>query len=420
MLKRLQLTDFKSFVDEAVEIAPLTVLVGANASGKSNFLDAIQFLKGTNFDLSLAEVLNGEEQAKPDAWPGIRGRAPEAARVGTSIFTITSAWISSSTPTSHLAKEMLDLETAQIEFSHKISCRTEPHPRLEAESLFDVNGRALFSTGGIKSGNRIEVPWKIPHPLGGETPTLVDTDRSVLWEVLGSRGPLSPQIPADVVFYSLLMSEVLNWVDVLNIRPEEMRSYGRRGAVLGPEGKNVSGVLAEATEKPDDKRSLVEWLSRLCAPELIDIDFIEVKELGDVMTMFVEKGGKRISVRSLSDGTLRFLGTLLALRLAPPGTVLLIEDIEIGLHPTRIRLLVEYLEAVVRERGVQIIATTHSPVVLQWLSEEFLRSTLIFGRVPENEGTIVRRLGDLPHFEQVAQRTGIEELFTTGWLEMAI
>jgi AAA15 family ATPase/GTPase len=41
MLKRIRLIDFKSFVDEEVEVAPLTLLVGANASGKSNFLESL-------------------------------------------------------------------------------------------------------------------------------------------------------------------------------------------------------------------------------------------------------------------------------------------------------------------------------------------------------------------------------------------
>jgi predicted ATPase len=164
----------------------------------------------------------------------------------------------------------------------------------------------------------------------------------------------------------------------------------------------------------------VSWLREICAPDLEDIDFAEVPELGDVMAIFIEKGGARISARSISDGTLRFLGTLLALRTAQRGEVVLIEEIEEGLHPTRIHLLVEFLEAVVREREIQVIATTHSPVVLQWLSPEALRDVVVFGRVPDHEGTLMRRLGDLSHFDEVIRRKGIEELFTTGWLEMAL
>ncbi len=177
-----------------------------------------------------------------------------------------------------------------------------------------------------------------------------------------------------------------------------MRGYGNRRLPLGDDGSNLSGVLARLCDDPEAKHTLVEWMAEICAPELADLDFIEVPELGDVMAVLVEKGGRRITARSLSDGTLRFLGMLVALRTAEPGSVILIEEIEADLHPTRIRLLVEYLQAVTRERDVQIIATTHSPVVLQWLDDETLRRAIVFGRVPERDGTLMRRLGDLPDF----------------------
>lgn len=178
--------------------------------------------------------------------------------------------------------------------------------------------------------------------------------------------------------------------------------------------------MADLCDNADHKRSLVEWLSEFCASEIADIDFIEIKEREDVMVVLVERGGKRISAPSISDGTLRFLGLLLTLRTASPGSVILMEEIGSGLHPTRLRLLVEYLEAVTREREIQVIATTHSPALLQWLSKDALRSVIAFARVPEHEGTLMRRLGDLPHFDEVIQRKGIDELFSTGWLEMAL
>lgn len=370
MLKKIRLTDFKSFVDEEVELSPLTLLVGANASGKSNFLDAIRFLQGLGQGLKIPEVLNGQERAHPDAWPGLRGRMEESARLGKSTFAIESAWIAPD----------------EQEVRHRIECQTAPFPARRSEWV-------------ARGERRIEAPKDLEPQK-----SLID---------LSIVGHPEPDLAMLLWFATITVRS-------LEIQPSVMRDYGRRGAPLGNEGKNFSGVLATLSDDPIVRGSFVTWLREVCAPEIEGLDFAEVKELGDVMAIFVEKDGARISARSISDGTLRFLGTLLALQTAQPGEVLLIEGIEEGLHPTRIHFLLELLESAVRQQGIQVIATTHSPVVLQWLIPERLREVLVFGRVPDHEGTIMRRLGDLPHFEEVIQREGIEELFTTGWLEMAL
>ena len=412
MLERLRLTDFKSFVDEEVELAPLTLLVGANASGKSNFLDALRFLRQTRFDMSLAEVLDGQERGRLDRWTGVRGGARETARVGTAVFAVESTWNFRAPDAARETGEAV--EHTPIEVTHRIACRTVPEIKLEAESL----GRGRSEGSAFRSGTVLPGSIEMPWPSARSETTLVSRDRSVLWPILGgfSPGPLFSEAVnlADSLYWAL------ERVEDLSITTQQMRGYGRRRAWLAEDGSNISGVLAQLCDDPEEKRTLVDWLVEICAPELIDLDFIEVPELGDVMAVIIEKGGRRISISSLSDGTLRFLGMLVALRTAASGSVILIEDIEADLHPTRIRLLVEYLEAVTRERNIQIIATTHSPVVLEWLSDEALRSTVVFGRVPEREGTVMRRLGDLPHFDEIVKSTDIDELFTTGWLEMAL
>jgi hypothetical protein len=398
MLKKIRLTDFKSFVDEEVELAPLTLLVGANASGKSNFLDAIRFLQGLSFDLTLAEVLSGEERGWPDRWPGIRGRAEEAARFGKTAFAIESTWLAPGG------------ELTPLNIHHSIACRTMPQAILEMESL-----GADFEATPAKNGT-VELK---SYSDRSKPSQLVPNDKSVI------SNPIAHTKIA--VFFGQEASGSVTRVQgafsearLLRIEPSEMRGYGRRNAPLGEEGKNLSGVLATLCDDPATKQSFVDWLREVCAPEMEDLDFAEVKELGDVMAIFVERGNVRISARSVSDGTLRFLGTLLALRTAKPGEVLLIEDVEEGLHPTRIQFLLELMESSIRQRNIQVIATTHSPVVLQWLSPEALRDVIVFGRVPDHEGTLMRRLSDLSHFDEVIRRKGIEELFTTGWLEMAL
>jgi hypothetical protein len=420
MLKNVRLIDFKGFVDERVELAPLTFLVGANASGKSNFLDALRFLQGQRLDLSLAEILNGEARAEYDAWPGIRGGAAEAARVGQSSFTIESTWQGS------VGLALGRAPSDQAALMHRMTCRTQPHVRVEAERLAVAGDTTveLFVTGAAENG-QIEVLW---HPVPrleheqAEGPTLVmmPANQTVLWPILYPRNPDVPRVPPLTMYVALALSHALQRIQLLAMEPAQMRGYGTIGAPLGSGGKNLSGVLADLCSDEARKQSLVDWLAELCAPELTDIEIIRVEPLGDVMAMLVEKGGRRISARSLSDGTLYFLGTLLALRTAEVGSVLLIEEIASGLHPARVRLLIEALQAAHRERGIQVIATTHSPAVLQWLDEETLGNTVLFARVPEGEGTVTRRLRDLPHFQETVRTAGIEAMFTTSWLEMAL
>lgn len=56
MLTSLTLDDFKSFQHAELELSRLTLLVGANASGKSNVFDAIRFLQGVGLDLAIAAI----------------------------------------------------------------------------------------------------------------------------------------------------------------------------------------------------------------------------------------------------------------------------------------------------------------------------------------------------------------------------
>ena len=412
MLKKIRLTDFKSFVDEEVELAPLTLLVGANASGKSNFLDAIRFLQGLSLDLTLAEVLNGEERGWPDRWPGIRGRAEEVARFGTTSFTIESTWLA---PGAELTSgKRIRLVPAQVPIRHRIVC-SAPLALLESEILASGStGEPIFEAMPDPSGAA-----RLKDHVDPSVPTQLVTNEKSLVSNLTGLAKLSA-LSSETIDFAAHFHDAFSEVRLLRMEPSEMRGYGRRNTPLGEEGRNFSGVLATLSEDPMLKHSFITWLREVCAPEIQELEFAEVKELGDVIAMFVEKAGTRISVRAISDGTLRFLGTLLALRTARPGEVLLIEEIEEGLHPTRIQFLLELLESTVRQRGIQVIATTHSPVVLQWLAPERLRETLVFGRIQDREGTVVRRLGELRDFEEVLQRLGIEELFTTGWLEMAL
>src|SRR5215212_6636954 len=80
MLTKLRLTNFKNFQDAELHIGPFSVLVGTNASGKSNLRDAFRFLHGVSRGYSLAEII-GEKWIEGGVlqWKGIRGGVREAS-----------------------------------------------------------------------------------------------------------------------------------------------------------------------------------------------------------------------------------------------------------------------------------------------------------------------------------------------------
>ena len=81
MITSLRLVNFKNFADETLRVGPFTVIVGANASGKSNIRDAFRFLHGIGRSYSLAEILGGKHgDGGNTEWTGIRGAPSEVVR----------------------------------------------------------------------------------------------------------------------------------------------------------------------------------------------------------------------------------------------------------------------------------------------------------------------------------------------------
>ena len=75
MITSVRMVNFKNFADETLKVGPFTIIVGANASGKSNIRDAFRFLHGIGRGYTLAEILGGKYgPGGYREWEGIRGR----------------------------------------------------------------------------------------------------------------------------------------------------------------------------------------------------------------------------------------------------------------------------------------------------------------------------------------------------------
>jgi hypothetical protein len=354
MLKKLGLANFKSFSSdmEWIPLAPVTILVGANASGKSNALDAVRFLQGVGMELSIAEILTGKWEGGREVYPGLRGGAGEVCWGSEETFTVATE-LTRACEGERLRDHEKGIPVKGISrcFKHEITCRAKQRPALISESL-DVSDE--------RGDERlVEItPESVVKPQLFELTQ--SRPRSALAEVIH-------QVNVDVKTRGLagfLLDDYAN-ARFLDVRPSLMKDYVSSVADdIGQHGENLSAIVRQIC-RTDQGEQYLDWLKELCAPEVTDIDF-DRTATDKVMVRLVEGDGEKkpISAESLSDGTLRFMGILAAMFSAPEGSLFLMEEIENGLHPTRVHLLVELLEQFAEARHLQIIATTHSSQVL--------------------------------------------------------
>lgn len=84
MFSQLRLKRFKSFADASMPVEPITILIGANASGKSNVIDGLQILSGLATNRELIDILDGIRGQET----GIRGGSRGAPRYDSGYFEL--------------------------------------------------------------------------------------------------------------------------------------------------------------------------------------------------------------------------------------------------------------------------------------------------------------------------------------------
>jgi len=154
----------------------------------------------------------------------------------------------------------------------------------------------------------------------------------------------------------------------------------------------------------------------------MDVSRISFEDYPDGKTIAVleESAGRKIPLSSASDGTLRFLGILASVLSPEPPSLLCFEEIETGLHPTRVQLISELLQQEAKEGKPQVLLTTHSPNLLGWLNRNHRDHAYLAYRLPETADTRLKSFRDIPQLECALQKADAARLFESGWFEDAV
>jgi predicted ATPase len=117
---------------------------------------------------------------------------------------------------------------------------------------------------------------------------------------------------------------------------------------------------------------------------------------------------------------LRFLALRAAMLGPDPARFYFFEELDNGIHPTRLYLLLQLIEQSVAKGTIQIVGTTHSPQLLGFLSETARESASLVYRLAGQPDARIRRILDIPEARQVLKGHNLARLHESGWLENAV
>jgi predicted ATPase len=405
MIDRIVIENFKSLRQVELSLGSLNLFIGTNASGKSNFFDALRLLQGLCHGFTVNEVLDGKPRSDTsEVWDAIRGGSTRACFANAA----TSSEIGISVA-GHLHRNSGD--------RWEYAVRLLPiNGRITQESL--TVGDLIFDSAPVStnsSGAAIRVKCYTGNP---GTPLHLEfgRSRSVLSQMARGRGDIRPEHAES----ALQVARILSNTQRVDPSPAILRGYSQAHHIrrMGEHGENFAALVKTLSEDPATKDAYLAWLRQLRPAEVDDVGVLS-GALGEPLFMLTE-GGTQFPAQVLSDGTLRFAAIAAAFFQPDMPGILTIEELENGIHAGRVRLLVELLRSRANAGATQIMATTHSPIVLAWLKPEEYRTTFFCKRSEETGESHISPLSEIPHFNEVVKRQPIADLFSEGWLEAAL
>lgn len=327
MIKEVWLKNYRSFEEATVALEPLTVLVGRNGAGKSNFLKALKLVKDAmTYGLDTAMVRQGGLDAFR-RWQK-RGHASEVG-IG------------------------LRIETPKLEAEYSIVLGDTPAGPVKQE-------RCAFERDGLSDGFEVQVID------GRKRWTRRPRDVSAPSESKYLALPLLGGHPGFEDIYGTLSA--MSFYTILpNLLQEPQKPLD--DYPLDEEGRNLASVLRVFNE--DQRRGLNEALFRIIG----DIKRYTVEKSGTRLVVYLHheaaENGPDFELSQESDGTLRVLALLTALYQRPPRPLITLEEPELTIHPGAMGVLWEEIEKA--SQRSQIIVTTHSPDLLDMCAVEQIR-----------------------------------------------
>jgi predicted ATPase len=348
VLRALEIQNFKAFGDAKgrdrtrVETPPLTVLAGANGAGKSTVLQALDVL-GALVRGNITQMLEAHGWEYADL-PHLRSPKQSIS-----------------------FKAEVEVGESVLEWS--LTLGTRRHPGI-AEEI--VRKRAADGRESLvlleRTGRRVTLVRESTRDR--LTLPLVTLPQSWL-------GTLDANAPQDRASFPGLLA-LKDWAERIrpfwSLDPALLRTASRNDAThVGARGGDLASFL-HRLKRRDDKgfRAFVKKVARYY-PRLVDIEPRSANYGWKYLAIKERWNGDETSfnAKQVSDGLLRLLAVASIPYWEETPSVVLLDEVENGLHPRLIGGIVQLLEEIAKE--TQVVATTHSPITLNYVPESSAR-----------------------------------------------
>lgn len=351
LLERVQITNYKSIGACDVHLKPLTIVVGRNGAGKSNFLDALRFV-ADGLQTSLDHALKSRGGIEV-----VRRRSQGHPRN----FSIDLTWTLTGLRSLRYGFEIAARRGGGFIVKHE-ELRLKRKAGAEQLAWYEVN-----------EGEVTGAPNHLPPS---------QLDRLYLVAASG--------LPAFREAY-----DVLSAMGFYNLNPEAIKELQSpdAGEILHHDGGNLVSVVARlSVDRPEVMKRIKEYLQKI-VPDVADLTRVSLGPRETLEFSQKVKGAEhhwKFLAASMSDGTLRAVGALAAvMQLADrkrPVSLVGIEEPESALHPSATAALMDALAEAAM--STQVVVTTHSPELLD--QADGVDCTLLAARLVEGETRIGR------------------------------
>lgn len=433
MLKSIRIQNFKSYKDATFELSPFTVLIGANASGKSNAIEALRFMS----ILAQGQKLSSFRFSVMNQDGGIRGSIEKMMYNDTPMKL--NSEIRNSNENLLIQNESKCSFTSTFDYDdynvleNEISL-TDDELHITKEMLKQKNGKVLYE---IKEHNEGTYATDVSvsydnFKRGGIKPTTQCSDQRTIFSQLtpasiSERYEKSKKIIPEICQKIEIDLRSMFFLDPV---PAKMRDYCDRDKVLRSNGENLSGVIHNLTRNPifssaerfANRKAILDFIRSLPEQYFVRLRSDRLPN-GKSIVALTESFGeetREYDASLLSDGTLRVLAIAVALLSVPENTTVVIEELDNGIHPSRAKTLLTKINDIAKKRSLKILITTHNPALLNALPAEIVPNSVFCYRDPIDGSSKLVKISDIPNSIDLLMRGSLGDLLTSQQLDLFV